>query len=49
MKKQTYYTPETEELRINLEQCFLVGSAQTDDGGIPGLIDPGLGDIDWIF
>ena len=34
--KQTYYTPETEDIRINLEQGFLVGST-TEDTGIPDL------------
>ena len=47
--KKNYYTPETEEIRINLEQGFLVGSAETDDTGLPGLLDPGLGDIEWLF
>ena len=47
--KKTYYTPETEEIRINLEQGFLVGSITGDDTGLPGLLDPGFGDIEWIF
>ncbi|MBP5333034.1 MAG: hypothetical protein J6Y66_02555 [Bacteroidales bacterium] len=47
--KKTYYAPQTEEFMINLEQGFLVGSAETDDTGLPGLEDPGLGDIVWTF
>ena len=47
--KQTYYTPETEDIRINLEQGFLVGSIDGDDIGLPGLQDPGLGDIEWLL
>lgn len=47
--KKTYYAPQTEEFMINLEQGFLVGSVTGDDTGLPGLLDPGLGDIEWIF
>ena len=47
--KQTYYTPETEDIRINLELGVLVGSVDGDDTGLPGLLDPGLGDIEWLL
>ena len=48
MKKQTYYTPETEVLRINLEKGLLIGSV-TEDTGIPDLIYDDFTDIFAIF
>ena len=50
MIKHTHYeTPTTELTKINLEQGFLVDSINQDDSGIPNLLDPGLGPIDWIL
>ena len=46
--KITYHTPETEELRINLEQGFLVGS-ETESTVIPDLGTQDFTDIFAIF